>query len=209
MNIHSLYRPFQRYFRTRRMQQFYRLFGLTEETRVLDVGGTLFNWTLLPFRPRLTIVNISLPSLPGNNDRTAWIIADGRHLPFGDGTFEIVYSNSVIEHLGDLENQRAFANEIRRVGKCYYVQTPNRWFPVEPHLITPFIHFFPRSVQRRLLRNFTVWGLVTRPTDQQCDQFLREVRLLDKAELRELFPDAEILYERVLGLVKSLIAFRI
>ncbi len=208
MNIHSLYRPFLRHFRTRRMQQFCRIFELTAETRVLDVGGTLFNWTLLSFQPRVTIVNISLPSVPGDIEKASWIIADGRYLPFRNGAFEIVYSNSVIEHLGDLENQREFANEIRRISKRYYVQTPNRWFPVEPHLITPFIHYFSRSVQRRFLRNFTIWGLVTRPTDQQCDKFLQEVRLLNESELRELFPDAEIWHERVLGLTKSLIAVK-
>ena len=94
-------------------------------------------------------------------------------------------------------------------GTAYFVQTPNKWFPVEPHLITPLIHYLPKTVQKRLLRNFTIWGLVTRPTDQQCENFVREVRLLDERELRQLFPDAEIWHERVLGLTKSLIAVRI
>lgn len=207
MNIHHLYRLFSKYFRTKRIRQFWHQFGLTHETRVLDVGGTPFNWSLLPDRPRLCIVNISLPPRERDGSIT-WIVGDGRHLPFKDGVFDIVYSNSVIEHLGSLENQRLFANEIRRVGCRYYVQTPNKWFPVEPHLITPFIHYFPKPVQKRLLRNFTIWGLLTRPTIQQCDNFVREVRLLGK-ELRELFPDAEIWHERVFGITKSLIAAKI
>lgn len=190
------------------MQQFCLRFGITPETFVLDLGGTPFNWSLLPERSKLVILNISPPLMQRESSIT-WIVADGRHLPFKDGAFDIVYSNSVIEHLGSLENQRLFANEIRRVGHRYYVQTPNKWFPVEPHLITPFIHYLPKAMQKQLLRNFTIWGLLTRPTIRQCDDFLREVRLLDKQELRDLFPNAEIWHERVFGITKSLIAVKI
>ncbi len=207
MDIHSLYRPFLHHFRTKRMQRFCRLFGLTEATQVLDVGGDFFNWSLVSITPSLTIVNLCSPRERENS--FAWVIADGRYLPFKDGAFDITYSNSVIEHLGDFVSQRAFARESKRVGVRYYVQTPNKWFPVEPHLITPFIHYLPKSVQKRLLRNFTIWGLVTRPTVQQCDNFLQQVRLLDERELRKLFPDAEIWHERVLGLIKALIAVKI
>jgi hypothetical protein len=207
MNIHDLYRPFLRYFRTKRMQQFCRLFGLTETTRVLDVGGDPFNWSLVSIAPSLTVVN--LYSLRERVNTIAWVIADGRRLPFKDGAFDITYSNSVIEHLGDFASQQAFAQEVGRVGIRYYVETPNRWFPVEPHLITPLIHYLPKSVQRRLLRNFTIWGLITCPTIQQCEDFLQEVHLLDKRELRQLFPDAEIWHECVLGLTKSLVAIKI
>ncbi|GAG25121.1 unnamed protein product, partial [marine sediment metagenome] len=178
-------------------------FRASRKTRVLDVGGTPFNWSLLPEQPELVFVNLSA------RKGCDWIIADGRHLPFKDGAFDVVYSNSVIEHLGTMESQRLFADECRRVGLRYYVQTPNKWFPVEPHLITPFIHYLPRSVQRRLLRNFTVWGLVTRPTAQQCESFVQEVRLLDERELNQLFPDSQIWHERVLGITKSLIAVRL
>ena len=138
----------------------------------------------------------------------AWVVADGCFLPFPDKIFDVVYSNSVIEHLGNLENQRRFAAECRRVGVRYYVQTPNKWFPIEPHLLTPFVHWLPPWFQRRLLRNFTIWGLITRPTTQQCETFLQEIRMLDRQELRQLFPDAEIHHERVLGLTKSLIAVK-
>lgn len=124
-----------------------------------------------------------------------------------------MYSNSVIEHLGDLVSQQTFAKEIARVGIRYYVQTPNKRFPIEPHLLTPLIHYFlpylPRSLQRYLLRYFTLWGWITRPTVQECERFLREVRLLDEYELQLLFPDAEIRRERFLGLTKSLIAIKL
>jgi predicted SAM-dependent methyltransferase len=186
------------------MQAFSKRFEITPLTRILDVGGGWFNWTLIPEKPSLTFINIITPK--ESKVTNAWIIADGCHQPFEQNAFDIVYSNSVIEHLGNRENQRLFAAECMRVGIQYYVQTPNKRFIVEPHLITPFIHWFPRHIQKRMLRNFTVWGLIARPTQQRCEEFLDEVRLLDKNEMQHLFPHAEIWHERLLGWTKSLIA---
>ncbi len=208
MNIHNIYRPFQRYFRTKRMRQFRPLFGLTAETRILDIGGYEFNWMLLGFSPCVTLLNLSVPRERERESSFAWIVADGKRLPFKDGAFELVYSNSVIEHLGGIENQRLFAAEVRRVGQSYYVQTPDKWFFIEPHLITPFIHWLPRRIQRLLLRNVTVWGWITRPTKQYCESFMNEVRLLKRSDLQRLFPDADIIHERFLGLSKSIMAVK-
>jgi hypothetical protein len=202
MNIHDVYRPFLKYFRTKRMKALWQFFQINTSTRVLDVGGDPFNWSLLPQQPLLTYINLY------SRRENGWFIGDARALPFRNNAFDIVYSNSVIEHLGDFGSQRGFADECRRVGRRYYVQTPNRSFPIELHLLTPLIHYLPRAVQRRLLRNFTVWGLITRPTDQQCESFLDEVRLLDEKEMREIFPDADMWEERVLGFTKSLIAVK-
>ncbi len=200
--------PAIRLLRTKRLKRFWDGYGLTESTRVLDVGGTAFMWQLLPRRPSLVMLNIvppkdwtMLPSVP-------WVIGDGRRLPFGDKTFDVVFSNSVIEHLGTLEDQQSFADECRRVGVRYYVQTPYRWFPIEPHLLSPLIHWLPKGFQMRMLRNFTIWGWLKRPTAKQCSRFVREVRLLTRVEMHKLFPDGEIQQERVIGLTKSLIAIR-
>jgi ubiquinone/menaquinone biosynthesis C-methylase UbiE len=189
------------------MRFFYSCFQVKPETRVLDVGGREFNWGLMPFSPRVTILNLT-----EQGQRTGlfeWVIGDARHLPFGDGAFEIVYSNSVIEHLGDSNDQRKFATECRRVGQSYFIQTPNRNFPIEPHLLTPFIHWLPKNWQARLLRNFTVWGWITRPDAAKRDWLLRTTRMLNKAEFQSLFPDAEIKCERLLGLTKSFIAIKL
>lgn len=208
MNIHDLYRPFLRYFRSKRMKNFLQRFELTAETRVLDIGGSLFNWLLIPNRPQLVVLNLSI-SRDKRLKNVTWLVADGCYLPFKDSVFDVVYSNSVIEHLENVQNQRLFAAECRRVGLRYYVQTPNKWFPIDPHLIAPFIHWLPWWIQKRLLRNFTVRGWITRPTEQESDDFLRGIRLLGPKELRHLFPDSEIWNERVLGFSKSLIAVKL
>lgn len=193
------------------MAKFAKLFGITDRTRILDVGGTPANWTLLETRPRVTILNLPR-AVEGDRAGMTWIFADGCRLPFRDGSFDIVFSNSVIEHLGGPEKHEEYAREIGRVGVRYFVQTPNRWFPVEPHLLTPFVHFLPRDWQRKWVDRFTVWEWLARPRPDQrafyLEHYLRDIRLLDGRAMRRLFPDARLIRERFLGLTKSLIAMR-
>jgi SAM-dependent methyltransferase len=206
MNIHKVYAPFLKHFRSRRMKKFLDLFSVTSQTRVLDVGGNLSTWLSVPVPVDVTMVNISVENVGSADCRC--VIGDGRQLPFATNAFDIVFSNSVIEHLGSWEGQQRFASEIKRVGRSYYVQTPNRRFFFEPHLLTPFIHFLPRKVQRRLLRNGSTWGLIVRPTQQQCDDLLKEIRFLSKAEMKELFADGVIVEEKVAGMTKSIMAVK-
>ena len=198
-----------RRFRQRRMREFAALFNINESTRILDVGGTPANWLLLTVRPRVTLLN-----MPRARE-DAWpgfqlIAADGCCLPFANHSFDIVFSNSVIEHVGAPEAQRRFAAEVQRVGRRYWVQTPDRGFPLEPHLLTPFLHYLPRSWQAPLARRWTVWDAVERPSADRrkfyIEHYLNDIRLLGAAEMGILFPGARIRHERTLGLSKSLIA---
>jgi methyltransferase family protein len=125
-----------------------------------------------------------------------------------DNSFDLVFSNSLVEHLGDFKSQKLFADEVRRLAPRYFVQTPDRLCPVEPHFVTPFIHWLPRDVQRRLIRNFTFWGLRARPSQSYCDHLSEEIALLSKREMRRLFPDATVLSERFAVVPKSLIAVK-
>ncbi len=207
LSIPALHRPIGRYFRRRRFRRFAAAFGVGPATRVLDLGGYGYYWDFFARLPRVTIVNLSPPAV--RDDRFEWVLADARRLPFRDNAFDLTFSNSVVEHIPGHENRRAFAAETVRVSNGYYVQTPYRWFPVEPHLMTPFIHYLPKAWQRPLLRRFTVWGVLHRPTPEGCDDFLRDISLLTAGELRELFPGAEVWKERALGLLKSIAAVRI
>ena len=203
MNIQDFYRPFTRYFRKSRNARFISAMNLTAETTVLDVGGTSLFWSSMPIKPNVTLLNIRKDS--GNS--FPQIEASACDIPCADKSFDIVFSNSMIEHLGTWENQKQAAREMLRVGKRIWVQTPYRWFPVEPHLLTPFIHWFPHKYQRRMLP-YTVWALIAKPSAEYCDGFWREVRLLTIPSLKKLFPDCQIIYERFGFLIKSLIAVR-
>jgi 2-polyprenyl-3-methyl-5-hydroxy-6-metoxy-1,4-benzoquinol methylase len=211
MNIHRIYQTFQTYFRTKRMTDFEKDFGLSDKTTILDVGGSDYNWGLINQEPQVTIINIHYPE--GGMSKVAkpnlkFKIGDGTQLEYPDKHFDIVYSNSVIEHLYTYENQKKFADETMRTGKSVYVQTPAAEFFMEPHLITPFIHWLPASWESRLIKNFSVWGILTRPTRKECDDFLAERRLLNYKEFKELFKDCDIQREKFLFFTKSYIAVK-
>ena len=174
------------------MRLFEKNFQITSRTRILDVGGSPDIWEIASASPQLTILN--LPSALGQcRPGSLCVGGDGRMLPFADQSFDIVFSNSVIEHVGTLADQRLFAEEVARVGRQYWIQTPNRRFPVELHVMLPFVHFLPKSAQRSIVSRFTIWQRLTHPTpDVRRDyihHFLNELNLLMRT-LRQLFPGA-------------------
>lgn len=201
----------QRHFRARRMALLARTIGITKDTRVLDVGGTVDIWRLAPVMPRLVLLNQERARYEIGAAETV-VMGDGTDLPFADQSFDLVFSNSVIEHVGSRAEQARFAAEVARVGRQYWVQTPNRYFPVEHHLWTPFIHWLPRSWQAAVLKRFSVWKMLTNYDAAQRDfyvnHYLGSIRLLCASDLRALFPDAVVARERFLGWTKSLVVWR-
>jgi SAM-dependent methyltransferase len=206
----SLFARVSGHFRRRRMRRFAAELQVNGATRILDIGGTPEYWSLLPERPRVTLLNT--PRARADVGDTEWVAGDGRSLPFRDGAFDVVFSNSVIEHVGDAESQERFAREVARVGRRYWVQTPNRWFPVEQHLLTPFVHWLPRAWQRTIVPRFNLWSVLVRVTPDRrrfyIEHYLSDVRLLTMGEVRRLFPDARVIRERVCGVTKSFVAVK-
>jgi SAM-dependent methyltransferase len=203
----------QKFFRAQRMHRFLRAFPDAGSSRILDVGGTAEIWELTPgAAARVFLLNMPRAAEDKEVTTAEVIYANGCQLPFADAAFDIVFSNSVIEHVGDSEAQRRFANEIRRTGRSYWVQTPNRYFPIEMHLLTPFVHLLPRSWRAFIVRRFTVWQWIHRPSADRkqfyVEHFISDIRLLSAAEMKRLFPDAVILRERFLLFTKSLVAYR-
>lgn len=197
---------FSKRFRPNRMKFFQKIMQPRPDDRILDVGGYPAFWESAPALEKITILNIHPISAPSS--RFEIVVGNGTAMDFRNGEFDIVHSNSVIEHVGDFEAQKAFATELRRVGRKLWVQTPARSFPVEPHFLDFLCHWFPFPIRRKMIRYFSGWGWICKPSQEKVDEWLKEIRLLNKREMVLLFPDCRIEAERVCGLAKSYIAIR-
>jgi len=208
--IYELYRIFQPGLRQRRVELLLQRLQPGPTTRILDVGGFATDWEgVVPIQSPITFLNIFLPPSPNPNPaRYQILVGDGRALDFPDRSFDLLFSNSVIEHVGEYEDQQRFAAEARRVGKDLFIQTPNRWFFVEPHFIALFVHYLPRRLSRRLLPWCSFRGLFRSGDNIELKSLAQELRLLSLREFKELFPDCEIYREKWFGLTKSFIAIR-
>lgn len=209
MTIQEIYTILGARSRRKRLQLLVPLLIHGVDTSLVDVGGTPEFWLRAGRMAHVTIVNISRPAIA--DQLPSWMecrLATGTALPYADDSFDVAFSNSAIEHLGSLAAQRSFATEIARVGRSYFVQTPSMAFPVEPHYLTPFVHWLPKRVRRRLVRRFTIWAWITHPAQGYVDRMVDEIRLLTRTELSALFPGAGILTERFWCWPKSLIAIK-
>ena len=184
------------------MERFLAVFPVTGATRILDVGGgSDWDWSGIPGEvPSITVLNLDV--VDGVSGHIRMVRGDACDMSrFADGEFDIAFSNSVIEHVGSYGNQQRMAREIRRVARAYWVQTPNRHFPIEPHMCFPFFQYLPLGWRRVIGRHWPCSFEKLRRGDPEKDAV--EVRLLNRKELRECFPDAQLQPERLLGLVKS------
>ena len=181
--------------------------------RILDLGGEPAYWGLFDRQMldasgvHVTLVNPQAFSV--DDPMFDAVTGDACALPqWADGSFDLVHSNSVVEHVGDWPRMEAFAGEVRRLASRYYVQTPYFWFPVEPHFSAPFFHWRSEQSRARSLMKRR-HGFADRAKDMgQAMRDVQHARLLDKTQFRFLFPDAAHVDERVAGRTKSLIAVR-
>lgn len=202
--------PVMAYFRRKRLAELLRIYPDIQNYSVLDVGGRPFIWELLKtyfdVAPKHLVI-LNTPSevlLPESEDYTIKI-ADGRCLPYEDGSFDLVFSNSVIEHVGDTEEMMQFSRECERVGESIYIQTPNRWFPVDAHLGVAFIHWLPRSLYKKLsFISLRYPFTLNNPEEKKnFDLEFETTRLLTLKQLKQLFPGKRIVAEKFFGFVKS------
>lgn len=206
-------------YRARRFEQFRTLIDAAlagkpdgEPCRILDVGGTEAYWQAfgadLPWdRISVTVTNLTAPGT--SSPSIVALEADARSMPqFADESFDIVHSNSVIEHVGLWRDMKAMADEVRRLAPAYFVQTPYFWFPIEPHARTPFVQFLPESLRYRLFMARRCGFYKKAETVGQAMDAIQDAHLLDRRQMETLFPDADVVSERAFGFVKSLIAIR-
>lgn len=212
--------------RRKRAELFRNWFHIDEKTKILDLGsenGSNINNVLrgTPFRQsNVFIADIDPKALEkGHRDYgfNPVLINEAGQLPFADGQFDIVYGSSVIEHAtvlkadvwalkdgnlfktASLERQRLLAKEIMRLGKQYFVQTPSRSFPIESHTWLPLAGYLPRRALLPVMRISNKFWV---------KKAIPDFNLLGKSEMNDLFPDAEIISEIVLGLTKSVMAIK-
>ena len=213
MNIHTIYAHIFKVWRQKRMARFETTIEPGPEDLVLDVGGYPATWTTRPqLARRIDCLNLRPVSFDGSrypNHSITTAVGNGCALTYGENSYDILFSNSVIEHVGNWEQQQAFAREVRRVGQKLWIQTPALECPIEPHFLAPFVHWLPVFIRRRILRWFTPWGWIQKPTQNRIDEVIASTRLLSKRQEETLIPDCEVVTERLLGLFpKSYIAYR-
>jgi SAM-dependent methyltransferase len=200
-------------FRVKRELLFRRLFGdlIEKGCRILDAGGEPGYWeysigAAKNFYRRCEITCVNLKTFESHSENIRCMMGDATAMPeFGDKSFDIVFSNSVIEHVGDFESQAAMAATVRRIGRYYFIQTPNYYFPIEPHYLFPFANRLPIGLQCVIARYWPGHVRINDFSAKSKERLRTRNRLLKLGELTELFPDGTVVKERLLGMVKSFI----
>lgn len=180
---------------------------------ILDLGGSDYYWAqsydrafLEQRRVQITILNPE--PIRSHDPMVTTMAGDACLVDAPDRSYDLVHSNSVIEHVGDWRRMEAFAREVRRLADDYYVQTPYAGFPIEPHFSTPFFHWRSEEARAAALTKRRHGFIEKAETLGEAMATVQEFRLLGRKQFRFLFPDAEHPDEKLLGLTKSLIATR-
>jgi 2-polyprenyl-3-methyl-5-hydroxy-6-metoxy-1,4-benzoquinol methylase len=182
--------------------------------KVLDVGGRVAFWQSTGLldtefaQVSITLLNTSVEEIGREHPQMKYVVGDARDMSqFRPKEFDFVFSNSVIEHVGSYADQSRMAKEIERVGKRYFVQTPNFYFPIEPHFVFPAFHWLPITIRVWLITHFNL-GWYSKFSDvQSASAEVRSIRLLKKREFVRLFPDSKLFEERFFGLTKSFVLY--
>jgi predicted SAM-dependent methyltransferase len=185
--------------RTQRLLSFLKLVRPPKQAKIIDLGGSSYMWDLLEHDFEITIVNLPDGSKQDSQlSRYHYVEGDATDLRsiFADKSFDLVYSNSVIEHVGNQDKQIAFANEVYRLADAYWIQTPSLYFPIEIHTAVPFYWQLPQWGRDRLIKSWEAklpaWTAM-----------IKELRVLSKEQMQVLFPDASIYIERKFWIEKS------
>ncbi len=178
-----------------------------ESNKILDVGGDKRFWKNIGWDKSnctITLLNIQKIHLD-EEDKIYFEYTNGNalSLPFDKGDFDLVFSNSVIEHVGSKQNQVIFANEVKRISSNYIIQTPSFWFPLEPHSLIPFFQFIPHKIRALLIMVFNINYFPKAKTYSQAVTVSKSTIMLTKKQFRSLFPEGEIYTEKLFGIPKS------
>lgn len=200
-------KSFSNKLRARRFRLFETLTAsMPRPLRILDVGGTNDFWEQRGWAGRSDVEIFSLNLVPEQqrHENIKPLAGDATNLAqFEDRSFDVAFSNSVIEHLFTFDSQRRMASESQRVGKAFWVQTPNFWFPMEPHFQVPGWQWMPLQLRTAIIQRSRCGWRGPCADETGARKLVEEVRLLSLSELRAIFPAANMVPERFCGLVKS------
>ena len=172
------------------------------DMHVVDIGGDARSWRLSGVRPlHVTLVNVT-PQEADEPWMTA-VLGDACDPSLTIPDADIVYSNSVIEHVGGHWRRERFAEGIRRMSDRYWVQTPSRHFPMEPHFLIPLLQFLPLKAQAKIVTRWPVGNYAAVDAEDVAVTRLLDIELQSRRSLQHYFPGASIEPERVAGLTKS------
>lgn len=196
--------------RRKRFSFFFSMLSKLERPiKILDVGGTEQFWQMQGFGEmedvKITLLNLEEHRVSRSGFTS--IKGDACDLKFADQSFDVVFSNSVIEHVGDRNNQIRMAQEAKRVGVRYFIQTPNKNFLMEPHFVFPLFQFLPINVRANLAMNFKLGWFDRQPSFEQARSLVESITLLTRNELRAIFPDSNLYEEKFFGMTKSFIVY--
>lgn len=189
----------------------------TGRCQILDIGGEGVYWTMFDpdylrtWNVTVTLCNLEYrPAFTADLDPGIFssIIGNGCALDCENKAYDLAHSNSVLEHVGQWPEMRKFAAETRRVARRYYVQMPYFWFPYEPHFGAPFFHWLPEAVRVSMVLGRSMGHYPRADSLDLATQWVQSAQLLDRRQFTQLFPDAVIVREKLVGLTKSLIAIR-
>ncbi len=187
--------------RKKRFEIFLQQINPSKDTKIIDIGGTEVIWKDNNLDKQVTILNINFGDIDKN---FIYIKADACNTGIKNKSYDVAYSNSVIEHVGDFGRQKQFANEIKRIAKSYFIQTPNKHFPLEQHFLFPFFQYLPKKLKLFIGLRWKYSTVYIGGKDYLKHE-IENIRLLTKNELKELFPDAIIIKEKFFGFTKSFI----
>ena len=181
--------------------------------KIIDIGGDIQYWKNIGWQHpacKIHLLNLYESKVPENETyQFSSSVGNGLSLEYKKGEVDLIFSNSVIEHVGSYQKQQIFANEVRRVSDKYIVQTPSIWFPLEPHSLIPLFQFLPHPIRALLIMTFNINYFPKAKTYKAAIKVSHSTLMFTHKRFKQLFPEAEIQVERFLGIPKSYTAIKL
>lgn len=184
---------------------------MKKPVKVIDLGGTENFWEQMGIAGNndfiITLLNLNIEETSYYNIKP--LKGDVLELSPSDlAQHDVIFSNSLIEHIPSYIEQKKFAEMVLACNKPYYIQTPNFYFPFEPHFLFPCFQFFPYSLRKFLVMNFNMGWYRKCSSDEEANKLINSIRLLKRKELLEIFPECKLIKEKFIFITKSFILTR-